>query len=438
MKLSFRINIASRLVGWAAVTAATAILAVFGKWALALLSFIIWTYYLIGLISFYRKDRRKIAFTFNALDNNDYAFKFATTGIEPDEVLVNEALNRIKQIIQEAGNDARQKEKYYETIINSVDTGILVVDDKKNILQKNNQALRLLGLSVLTHCSQLAKVGKELEKAVSEILPGEKRQTSFLDERGTENISLSASTVTLGTKKVRIIAVNDINSELDENELDSWIKLIRVLTHEIMNSVTPITSLSETLLARSENSEPDIKEGLEIINRTSRELMSFVDNYRKFTHIPTPVPGLFYVKPFADRMKEIAIRQDPSGKIRISADVDPEDLIVYADENLISHVMTNILKNAIQAISESGIGDSILIKAYTGRDDSVMIEISDNGPTIPKDISEHIFVPFFTTKRDGSGIGLSISRQIMRLSGGTLTMHSDAASGMTTFVLRFQ
>jgi signal transduction histidine kinase len=166
--------------------------------------------------------------------------------------------------------------------------------------------------------------------------------------------------------------------------------------------------------------------------------MSFVDNYRKFTHIPTPVPSLFYVKPFAEKMKEMAIRQNHSENLEFIVDVQPEDLLVYADENLISHVMTNLLKNAVQAISESGIGNQIRIKAYTGADDSVMVEVSDNGPKIPHDVAEHIFVPFFTTKKDGSGIGLSISRQIMRLSGGTLTLRSDTASGITTFVLKFQ
>src|SRR5574344_6638 len=438
MKITFKNNIAIRLLGWSIVTAATTIFAYCGNWALAILCFAVWVFSLADLINFYHRDRRKIAFTFDALDNKDYNFKFTTKDIEPDEVLVNESLNRIKQILQEAGNEARQKEKYYEMIINSVDTGILVVDDKGNVLQKNDQALRLLGISVLTHCSQLAKVDDNLEKVITEILPGEKKQASFQDERGTENISLSASSATLDNEKVRIIAVNDINSELDENELDSWIKLIRVLTHEIMNSVTPITSLSETLLSKADETQEDMREGLTIINSTSRELMSFVDNYRKFTHIPTPVPSLFYVKPFAERMKEMAIRQNHSDNLEFIVDVKPEDLLVYADENLISHVMTNLLKNAVQAISESGTGDQIRIKAYTGADDSVMVEVSDNGPKIPHDVAEHIFVPFFTTKKDGSGIGLSISRQIMRLSGGTLTLRSDTASGITTFVLKFQ
>jgi nitrogen fixation/metabolism regulation signal transduction histidine kinase len=438
MKITFKNNIAIRLLGWSIVTAATTIFAYCGNWALAILCFAVWVFSLADLINFYHRDRRKIAFTFDALDNKDYNFKFTTKDIEPDEVLVNESLNRIKQILQEAGNEARQKEKYYEMIINSVDTGILVVDEKGNVLQKNDQALRLLGISVLTNCSQLAKVDDTLEKIITEILPGEKKQASFQDERGIENISLSASSTTLDNEKVRIIAVNDINSELDENELDSWIKLIRVLTHEIMNSVTPITSLSETLLSKADDNHEDMREGLTIINSTSRELMSFVDNYRKFTHIPTPVPSLFYVKPFAERMKEMAIRQNHSENLEFIVDVQPEDLLVYADENLISHVMTNLLKNAVQAISESGIGNQIRIKAYTGADDSVMVEVSDNGPKIPHDVAEHIFVPFFTTKKDGSGIGLSISRQIMRLSGGTLTLRSDTASGITTFVLKFQ
>ena len=231
----------------------------------------------------------------------------------------------------------------------------------------------------------------------------------------------------------------DINNELDEKEIDSWIRLTRVLTHEIMNAVTPITSLSDTLLGLTEAqaSKEEIRNGLQTISSTGKGLLSFVESYRKFTRIPTPEPSLFYVKSFIERMVELALHQHPDVRVTFHTDIAPSDLILYADENLVSQVVINLLKNAIQAI-ESDINTDkeghINIRAYCNEAEAILIEISNNGPAIPNDIAEHIFIPFFTTKEGGSGIGLSISRQIMRLSGGNLSLLPGKE---TTFILKF-
>ncbi len=309
----------------------------------------------------------------------------------------------------------------------------------------------MLGLDVFTHIKQLAAIDTRLMEILTQCRSGDKLQTRLSNERGTLNLSIRVSNITVRREHLRILALNDINNELDEKEIDSWIRLIRVLTHEIMNSVTPITSLSDTLLTLIQDSEEqnikgehisseketaeEIRNGLHTISATGKGLLSFVENYRRFTRIPTPEPSLFYVKGFIDRMVELARYQYPDSHITFRINITPDDLILYADANLISQVLINILKNAIQAIEAGKVHEGIItLRAYCNESEAVLIEVSNNGPAIPEEIAEHIFIPFFTTKEGGSGVGLSISRQIMRLSGGSLSLHPGKE---TMFVLKF-
>ena len=357
----------------------------------------------VGYSLLYRRYRRtigKVTFLFNAIDNLDFAFHFPEHGRDR---LVNESLNRIRRIIEKARHDLMERERYYEQIINAVSTGIMVVDERGGVLQHNEAALRLLGVEVLTFESQV------------------------MDKLASENFLRRETAALLNGKKVRIIAFSDIRNELSSRELESWTKLIRVLTHEIMNNVAPITSLSETLIHKAD--DDDIKEGLSVINTTGKQLLNFVNNYRRMTLIPKPQPKLFYVKPFLERMTTIS--SEYSKDSDISLDIPVPDLILYADESLIAHVVTNLLKNAVEAGATS-----ISLSAYTTPDDSIIIDISNNGNPIPAEEAQQIFVPFFTTKPTGSGIGLSISRQTMKQSGGSLELiKSDTTS--TLFRLKF-
>ena len=348
----------------------------------------------------YRRTIGKVTFLFNAIDNLDFSFNFTEKG---HDKLVNESLNRIRRILETARREAIERERYYEQIINAVSTGIMVVDERGCVLQHNEAALRLLGVEMLTFESQAA------EKLAS------------------EDFSKRETTAMLHDKKVRIVAFSDIRNELSSREMESWTKLIRVLTHEIMNNVAPITSLSETLSHKSDDSE--IKEGLSVINSTGKQLLTFVDNYRRMTLIPQPQPKLFYVKPFLERM--VAISKEYSKTSDIHQDLSLPDLLLYADESLIAHVVTNILKNAVEAGATS-----ITLAAYTAPDDSVCIDISNNGKPIPSEEAQQIFVPFFTTKPTGSGIGLSISRQIMKQSGGSIEL-IPSGNATTLFRLKF-
>ena len=386
----------------------------------------------IWLYRHYRRNIKKVTFLFDAIDNGDFSFNFPTEKGFKENKILHQSLNRIKLFLQHTREEQMNREKYYEQILNAVDTGILVVDSHDNILQHNQAALRLLDTDVLTHMNQVKGKLKD------------------------EHLAKHETQAMLKDKHVRIIALSDVSHELSNQEVDSWIKLIRVLTHEIMNTITPVTSLSETLLTRV-TEDKDLKQGLETIHKTGTELLAFVNNYRRFTHVPQPQPALFYVEPFLERMAMLC-----NHEVEIS--VSPKDLLAYADESLLSHVVTNLLKNAVEAFNgqeklsaERNKQDGnvqgrnkqecrsadlqsaaskkafIHLQAYANAQESIIIDVSNNAGLIPEDVASHIFIPFFTTKPEGSGIGLSLSRQIMRVSGGSLSLHQDKAQGITTF-----
>ena len=414
-----------------------------------------------GYIRLYRRYHRnikKVRFLFDAVDNVDFSFSFPTQNVSKDDKIINDSLNRIKLFLQHTREEQMEREKYYEQILNAVDTGIMVVDSHDNILQHNQAALHLLNTDVLTHMNQVR------------------------DKLKDEHLSKHETQAMLKDKHVRIIALSDVSNELSNQEVDSWIKLIRVLTHEIMNTITPVTSLSETLLKELNSTNllaPDcnsvnlhtnhnpqkvsrvlssaenlqsaeqakLKQGLETIHKTGTELLAFVNNYRRFTHVPQPQPALFYVEPFLERMALLCNHE-------VEIKIEPKDLLAYADESLIAHVVTNLLKNAVEAIKEKEgkskekkeqEGNStdlqsaaskkafIRMNAYTNAQEAIIIDVSNNAGLIPDDVASHIFIPFFTTKPEGSGIGLSLSRQIMRVSGGSLSLHQDKEENTTTF-----
>ena len=378
----------------------------------------------IRLYRHYRRNIKKVIFLFDAIDNVDFSFNFPMQGVSKNDRILHQSLNRIKAFLQHTREEQMEREKYYEKILNMVDAGIMVVDSHDNVLQHNQAALRLLDTDVLTHLNQVREKLKD------------------------EHLSKHETATMIKDKPVRIIAISDVSHELSNQEIDSWIKLIRVLTHEIMNTITPVTSLSETLLKELEEDmhwegrfatcpnspkEKDLRIGLETIHKTGTELLSFVNNYRRFTHVPQPQPSLFYVEPFLNRMAMLCNHE-------VSIEVSPKDLIVYADESLIAHVVTNLLKNAVEAIKEKESTEVsedkhafIRIKAYANEQEAIVIDVTNNAGIIPDDIAAHIFIPFFTTKKEGSGIGLSLSRQIMRVSGGTLSLHQDKEENTTTF-----
>ena len=236
----------------------------------------VWSFYRL-----YTDHTRKVTFLLDAIENNDPAVHFYEQVVDKDASKVNVMLNRIAHILQNIKLETVQREKYYELIMDFVETGIVVLDDKGNVFQKNRKALDLLGMEVFTHIKQLSQISESLRKAFEEILPGQKIQVEYTNERGTKTLCFTESSITIQDKVYRIIALNDISHELDEREIDSWIRLTRVLTHEMMNSLTPVTSLSETLLTLpGAQKDEELRQGLETIHTTGKGLVNFVMSYR--------------------------------------------------------------------------------------------------------------------------------------------------------------
>ena len=397
--------------------------------ALPLLGWSVWTFYRL-----YTYHTRKVAFLLDAIENNDPAVHFYEQVVDKDSLQVNAMLNRIARMLQTIKRETAEREKYYELRLDFVETGIVVLDEKGVVFQKNRKAMELLGMEVFTHVKQLGRISEVMEKAFREILPGQKMQVEYTHERGTTTLCFTESSITIQEKNYRIIALNDIGHELDEREIDSWIRLTRVLTHEMMNSLTPVTSLSETLLTLpGARQDEELRQGLETIHTTGKGLANFVMSYRKLTRLPSPEPTLFDVRPFLERMVQLAKHQHPSPHIRIVLEEVQEDLMAFADESMMTQVMTNLLKNAVQAIGENQEGE-IRLRAYCDASENVRIEVANNGPRIAPEIAGQMFIPFFTTKEDGSGIGLSLSKQMMRLQGGSISL-LPYRDEWTTFVI---
>lgn len=402
---------------------------------LFLLAIILW------LVRRLRLSNRKLAYFFDSLENDDYTLRFIESKGLPSERMLNRSLNRIKGIIQNTRLEIQQKEKYYEIILSSIHTGVIALNPKGFVIQSNHFALKLLGLEIFTHINQLNKVSALLLQTVKEIRPNENRRVSYTNERGRVQLLISATELIVRGENITLLVLNDIENEMDEKEIESWIRLIRVLSHEIMNSIAPITSLSDTLLTlhrKSDSPEDSLNlkqntmNGLQVISETGKGLISFVESYRKFTRIPEPVKEYIDLSEFINRMIILCSMEPHFGNVKIDTDIRPENLKIYADPNLLGQVLLNIIKNAIQAMKTQQ-DCRIVITAGQGPEGSVSLKISDNGPGIPPEILNEIFVPFFTTKEEGSGIGLSIARQIMRAHGGSIKVES--VPGRTAFTL---
>ncbi len=388
---------------------------------------------LTGLIFYFiNTTNRKLTYFFSALENNDYTIRFVENEGMQSERLLNHILNRIKSIIQNTRIEIQQKERYYELILNSISSGVIALDDNGFVLQLNRFALKLIDLEVFTHVSQLRKVSPVLAEAFKEIRPGENRRVTYTNERGSIQLLITASGITVNGKHTRLLVINDIENEMDEKEIDSWIRLIRVLAHEIMNSIAPITSLSDTLLEihktnpaahTPETIRQNTINGLQVISETGKGLVSFVESYRKFTRIPQPEKEIIELNEFIQRMIILCSMEPNFSAITIQTQLTPENIRVYADPNLLGQVMLNLMKNAIQALQnrENPILRVVAEQLPTG---NIRLQVIDNGPGIPSDMINEIFVPFFTTKNEGTGIGLSIARQIMRAHGGNLKVSS--------------
>ncbi len=378
--------------------------------------------------------REKSWLMLEAIRNRDYSFRLPLYGFSGGERVLQETLNQFGSLMGEQKQLMEQRERFYEQILSSVSSGVIVLDENHVVVQTNPAAARLLGIPILSTLRQLERFGTEVPYLLRTLKAGERCNLQYTTGKGDVQLSVRATEMQLGGKNVRILTLNDIRNELDAKELDSWIKLTRVLTHEIMNSIAPISSLSETFLKRKDVVNGPLYDGIRAIHETSTGLISFVDSYRKFSALQKPSPEPFYLM---DLLKQIQGLNLVPETVALTLQIEPVELMLYADPNLIRQVLINILKNAVQSIG--GNKGRIHIRAYSAADEHVFIYISNDGPVIPEEEAEQIFVPFFTTRINGSGIGLSLSRQIMKLSGGSISLLRAGTNGWnTTFVLEFE
>ena len=376
-----------------------------------------------------RKMRAKVAYMLDALEDKELNFRFDERRLRGRRF--NRTLNRLRNIFDKERHEIIEQEKYFGLMLDHVKTGIAVIEKDGRVTYCNKTALSLLGIATFGHIRQLRSVSDSLYASFRTIADGNEERASYYNESGKMTISLTASQATIGKDNVRIIAFNDISNEIAENEQQSWSKLIRVLTHEIMNTITPIASLSDTLMT-FDGADDDIRNGLSTISESSKGLIKFVDSYRNLTRVAPPVKKAFYFKELAERVINLTREQTiMSGAICTYVEKS-EDVLLYADEGQITQILINLVKNAVQAEAKN-----IEITAEINLSEQIIINVTNDGNPISKESQEEIFVPFFTTKQEGTGIGLSLSRQIMRLHNGSLSLtKSDDHSTVFTLIFR--
>ena len=399
---------------------------------------------IIELINYLNRTNRKIAFFFDAVRNDDSTLNFPEkTGNKALNEL-NASLNKVNELIKKIKFELQEQEQYFKTILEHISIGIITYNERGTIFLSNSAAKNLLQHEYLNHIDQILRIDKRLFATFRELRPGDNRLVNFNSKKGLVQLSLKSTLFKTATDNLQLVTIQDIKNEMDTKELESWIKLIRVLTHEIMNTVAPITSLSQTILEYFKNLDgnpPSEKivgntiKGLEVINERGTGLIGFVETYRKLTRIPPPEKKTIYLKQLLDNTITLIGIESVVKNISIVAEVIPSNLEISADKKQISQVLINLVKNSLEALRKSEKG-KIKLTGEVNEYGRVQIAVIDNGPGIPDDLMDKIFIPFYTTKESGSGIGLSLSRQIMLLHGGSLKVVSKPGI-QTVFTLEF-
>ena len=414
----------------------------------SLLFFLVIVFLTVSLINYINTTNRKIKYFFDSVRNDDSNLSFPVDDKNKIVREINRNMNKVNRQIQQLRIENRQQEKYFQVLLEHLAVGIITYNKEGFIMHANSSAKRLLSVDVLTHLQQIDRIDHKLFNTIISIKPSERRLIAISTDVGEIQLSLKATSLKINNDELFILSFQDIKNELDEKEITSWMKLIRVLMHEIMNSITPITSLSESLskiyFAEGNTVLPEqitektiatTLQGLNVIKEQGKGLMSFVESYRKMTRIPDPEKKLFRLSDLLTRVQILYNSLERSDTIKLTITMKDPDLEIYADQNMISLVLINLLKNAIEA-NENNSDGKIRIVAGEDNDKRNEICVIDNGPGISEENLNEIFVPFFTTRQNGSGIGLSISKQIMRVHGGNLNVRSQP-NRETIFCLSF-
>lgn len=385
---------------------------------------------------------------FSSVQDHDSSVQFSEEKKNSTFSLLNDKMNQLNKTIQNVKIENERTSHFMQSLVDHVDIGLLSFDKNGKIEIFNRAAQRYLGIQHLQQISSIEKKNDEIFRIINTVRPGHEILHKTIIDDLLQSILVKATEFRFNNKVIKLVSFQDITSELDKKELDSWQKLIRVLTHEIMNSISPITSLTTVIsgyFKKKEDDKPVPPEkidqqiisktvlGLNTIEETGKGLLDFVDKYRSLTSLPKPNLSKFTINTLFRKCK-LLMESSISNSIKINASAYPEDISLFADFAQLEQVLINLIKNAAAALTDKNNG-VIQLKAFYS-DEGTIIQVEDNGIGISNDIIEDIFVPFYTTKENGSGIGLSLSRQIMQNHNGAISVISAPDKG-ARFTLKF-
>lgn len=398
--------------------------------------------FVVNLIYFVNKVNDKISFFFNAIENNDSSLSFNEHVKNRSYRELNKALNRVNKMIQQMRKQEQTHEHYYKTMLNRTATGLISYDEKGVIHHINRTAERMLSIYAPHHIAKLKKIDPIIYETLKGLKPGATKTISLNINNEIKNYYLKAAKFISMNDKLTIVSIEDIQYELDRNELESWNRLIRVISHEIMNSIAPITSLTSTLLnlyedkSGSISSDPCLSElyndtqyALSTIHEQTVGLEKFVKTYRQLTNLPKPDLKTIELTPWLKRIT-LLLHQHPDAEgVEIVNDFISHKVEIIGDENMLSQVMINLGINALQALKNIDRPAMLTIRTWQNDTGRPIISFIDNGCGMNDELKEKAFVPFFTTKEGGSGIGLSLSRQIILIHKGSINIDSKTGEG---------
>lgn len=400
----------------------------------------------ISLLRTMEKPLRDLNRFFQAVEYSDFSLTFSTSSQDRALKELHQSFDHVIQAFQKARAEKEAQYRYLQTIIQHVGIGILVYKQDGTVDMINQAARRLFKLTQIKEIGALGRLDPALPQCILKLKPEEKTRIQFMDpdSGNAMDLSIHAAQFVVQNEQMTLVSIQNIQSELEEKELEAWQNLIRVLTHEIMNSITPIASLASTAnrlveKIRERPDEPesiaDLKQAVQTIESRSQGLLKFVQSYRELTRIPKPEFQIVSIEKLFNRIMTLMSPRFKEKGISFTQQVEPKTLEITADSNLIEQVLINLLQNAVDWAGTKP-GGKILLQAGMGQSGHPVIHVMDNGPGIAKEALEKIFIPFFTTKEDGSGIGLSLSRQIMRLHHGSISAVSEP-NKQTVFTLKF-
>lgn len=371
-----------------------------------------------------------------SLRYNDFSLSFSTERKNELESTLRKEINEVVANFRQQLAFHQEQYQYYGTLLDTVDCCLVVVDKDLQVQWMNKSAIHELTGYQIHSLEELDELNEGVSRQIVSLIPGEVKVVRLHKGDLIQEMAVTATVYATATDNLRLINLKNIRSVLEENELEAWQKLVRVLTHEIMNSITPISSLSETLVERmdkvdkDEHDEEMIRKGMLTISRRSKGLLDFVMNYRQLSRIPSPVMTPVRVGDMMDSIRGLFSND------AILFQVEDENRILNIDRSQIEQVIINLLKNAKEACEGKTHPEIIVSTHYSTKQKIFQLEVTDNGYGILPEVQDKVFIPFFTTKRNGSGIGLSLCRQIMSLHGGSISMKSEVDQG-TSFVLKF-